>query len=123
MLQYILLLKELEPKYDFLKYIKIKNTSYTEGIGAVSIMPDLDSVEPAKFYRAIEELIKSIVKYFDKNAGFYFIREFQEAIGGDINDLLLKERGVNFGSMQFDYIEERKQKMTEKNPRQKKTGT
>ena len=103
-------LKELEPKYDFLKYIKIKNTSYTEGIGAVSIMPDLDSAEPAKFYRAIEELIKNTVIYIDKNAGFYFIRELQDAIG-DINDLLLKERGVNLGSMQFDYIEDKKQKI------------
>lgn len=103
-------LKELEPKYDFLKYIKIKDTSYSEGIDAISIMPDLDFAEPAKFYRAIEELINSTVIYIDKNAGFYFIKEFQEAIG-DIDGLVLKERGIDLSFMQFEYIEDKKQEI------------
>ena len=103
-------LKELEPKYDFLKYIKIKDTIYSEGIDAISIMPDIDSAEPAKFYRAIEELIKSTVIYIDKNVGFYFIKEFQEAIG-DIDGLVLKKRGVDLGFMQFEYVEDKRQEI------------
>jgi hypothetical protein len=105
-------IKDLEPKYDFLKYIKIKDTRYSEGIDAISIMPDLDSAEPAKFYRAIEELIKSTVIYIDKNAGFYFIKEFQEAIG-DIDGLVLKEGGVNLSLIQFEYIVDKKQKIVD----------
>jgi hypothetical protein len=103
-------LKELEPEYDFLKYIKIKETIYSEGIDAISITPGLDSAEPAKFYRAIEELIKSTVIYIDKNAGFYFIKEFQEAIA-DIDGLVLKERDIDLGFMQLEYVEGKKQEI------------
>ncbi len=105
-------IKDLEPKYDFLKYINIKDISYSEGINAISIMPDIDSVEPAKFYRAIDELIKSLVIYMERNAGFYFIKEFQESLGYLVN-LALEERGVDLRFMQFEFIEDKKQKIVD----------
>ncbi|GAH44067.1 unnamed protein product, partial [marine sediment metagenome] len=43
------ILKELESKYDFLKYIEVQNTIYSEGMGAVNILPDIDSVESSVF--------------------------------------------------------------------------
>jgi hypothetical protein len=101
-------LKELEPTYDFFKNIKIQNTCYSEGINAVSVNPSINYVEPDNFYRAIEDLIKKTVRYLERNADFFFIKEFQEAIN-NIDDLVLKEKDISLGQMQFEYILERKQ--------------
>ncbi len=101
-------LKEIEPTYDFLKYIEIKNTLYSEGVNAVTINPNVNFVEPERFYRAINELIKNTVIYCKKNSDFFLIKEFQEAIG-DIDGLLLKEKGIDLGLMQFQLIVDRQQ--------------
>ena len=92
------ILKELESKYSFLKYIKIKNMLYYDGIDAVSVMSDINSVESTKFYRAIEDIIKMTVRNLDRNAGFFFINEFQEAIDDNV-DLVLKENNIDLGLM------------------------
>ncbi|MCK5260858.1 MAG: hypothetical protein KAJ44_01605 [Thermoplasmatales archaeon] len=92
------ILKELESKYSFLKYIKIKNMLYYDGIDAVSVMSDINSVESTKFYRAIEDIIKMTVRNLDRNAGFFFINEFQKAIDDNV-DLVLKENNIDLGLM------------------------
>lgn len=92
------ILKKLESEYDFLKYIKIKNMSYYDGIDAVNVMSDINTVKATKFYGAIKDIIKMTVRHLDKTAGFFFINEFQEAIDDDV-DLALKENDIDLGLM------------------------
>ncbi|UCD14392.1 MAG: hypothetical protein JSW60_02975 [Thermoplasmatales archaeon] len=99
------ILKELEQEYSFLKYIKIKNMLYYDKIDAVSVMSDINSVEPTKFYRAIKDIIKMTVRNLDRNAGFYFINEFQKAIDDNV-DLALKENDIDLGLIKRHTMDE-----------------
>ena len=65
------LLKTLEPKYNFLKFITIKDTLYTEGIDAISISYEIDTISPDEFMEAINELVKMTVKHLERKADFF----------------------------------------------------
>jgi len=108
-------MKELYPRYGFLRYIKVENTLYSEGMSsAVSVMPDIDSVEATEFYKAINDLIKMTVRHLERNADFFFIKELHEAID-DIDGLVLNDEKLDLGFMQFEYIAEKKQALDIKN--------
>ena len=101
------ILKMLEPKYDFLKYVMVNDISYSEGIKAVSVMPDINSVESDEFYKAVHEFVLMTIKYLERNADFFFIREFQEAL----NDIGLGTIGekLDLNRRQLKYIVDRTQ--------------
>jgi len=102
------ILKELKLKYDFLKYIKVQDTSYSEGMDAVNINPDINSVESDVFYKFINDIIRKTIRHLKDKADFFFIREFQEAID-NIADLNIKQDGIDLGCLQLQYIVDRKQ--------------
>jgi len=107
-------IRDLKSKYYFLKYVKIKNTLYSEGINAVTVMAEIDSVESSEFFSAVKHLINTIVKGLDRNADFFFIREFRDSLD-NIVDLYLEDKGVNLDRMQFKYIDNRKEELKIKN--------
>jgi len=96
------ILKTLEPKYDFLKYVTVNDTIHSEGAKAVSVMPEINSVGSDEFYKAVHELVLMTVKYLERNADFFFIREFQYAL----NDIGLGTIGENLdlNRRQSEYI-------------------
>ena len=102
------ILKELKPKYDFLKCVRIQDTTYSEGMGAVSIIPEIDSVKSDVFYKALNDIIKSVVKYLEGKTDLFFIKEFQEALDYNV-DLKMKQEGIDLNLMEFEYTLDRKQ--------------
>ena len=102
------LLKVLEKQYAFLRYLEVNTTLYSEGLDAVHVHPEIDTVEPAEFYEGLHALINMTVKYLKKNADFFFIKEFQEAIDA-IPGLNLRGEGIDLSHMQFEYLVKRKQ--------------
>lgn len=107
-------LNELMSRYDFLRYVEIKNTFYSEGIDAVNVSSEIDLVDTAKFYNAVGDIIGMTVKYIEENANFFFIKEVQEALNG-IYDLNLKEQNIDLNLMQFQFIVDKKQEVKMKN--------
>ena len=107
-------LNELMSRYDFLRYVEIKNTFYSEGIDAVSVSSEIDLVDNAKFYNAVGDIIEMTVKYVKEKANFFFIKEVQEALN-DIYDLNLKEQNIDLNLMQFQFIVDKKQEVKMKN--------
>lgn len=107
-------IKQLEPKYDFLKYAKIENTMYSEGIDAINIIPDIDSVKTVEFYKAIGDIIKTTIQHFEKDSDFFFIKEIQETIN-KVDGLKLEELGIDLDIMQFQHIVEKTQILKENN--------
>ena len=100
------IIKELRPKYDFLKYVLVQDTTYSEGINAVSIMPDMDYVEHDELYRALDDVIKSAVRHLKRKADYFFIREFKEIFDG-IPGLDIEKEGISLNQMQLEYIVDR----------------
>jgi hypothetical protein len=82
-------LNELMSRYDFLRYIKIKDTFYSEGIDAVSVSSEIDLVDNAKFYNAVGDIIEM--------------------------NLNLKEQNIDLNLMQFQFIVDKKQEVKMKN--------
>jgi len=107
-------LNELMSRYDFLRYVEIKNTFYSEGIDAVNVSSEIDLVDTAKFYNAVRDIMEMTVKYVKEKANFFFIKEVQEALN-DIYDLNLKEQNIDLNLMQFQFIVDKKQEGKMKN--------
>lgn len=107
-------LSELMSRYDFLRYVKIKDTFYSEGIDAVSVSSEIDLVDTAKFYNAVRDIMEMTVKYVKEKANFFFIKEVQEALN-DIYNLNLKEQNIDLNRMQFQFIVDKKQEVKMKN--------
>jgi hypothetical protein len=100
-------IKSLVNKYVFLKYINIKDTSYSEGIRAITIHPKIDTINPNVFQNALKEIIEKTVSQLNKKADYFFIKEFHEAFA-DILNFDLNDLNLNLNLMQFQYIVDRK---------------
>lgn len=101
------ILKVLEPKYDFLKYVTVNDTLYSEGSKAVSVMPEINSVEFDEFYKAVHELVLMTVKYLERDADFFFIRELQDALNDTGLGAIVEK--LNLSCRQLEYIVDRTQ--------------
>ncbi|MCJ2534270.1 MAG: hypothetical protein LN364_03435, partial [Candidatus Thermoplasmatota archaeon] len=100
------ILKVLEPKYNFLKYVTVKDALYSEGVDAIIISSDIDSVDSDEILQAANEIVKMTVKYLERNADFFFIREFQDALNDIGLEIVVENLDLN--CMQLAYIVDRK---------------
>ena len=107
-------IKELIPRYDFLKYIKIEKMFYSGGIDAVGASSEIDLVDPAEFYDAIEYIMEKTVKNIKEKANFFFIREVKEELN-DVYGLNLEERSIDLRRMQLQFIVDKRQEFQIKN--------
>jgi len=93
-------IKKLEGTYDALKHIKIDKSRCTEGVNAISIMPEVNNVEPYELAKALRDVIKmtgthlggkttSFIEDFKKQFGEEYIQEI-EKIGVNLHFLELK---------------------------------
>jgi hypothetical protein len=104
------LLKVLQKQHNFFRYLEVNDTLYSEVLDSVHVDPAIDTVEPEEFYEGLHALINMTVKYLKKNADFFFIKEFQEAIDA-VPGMNLKREGSDLSRMQFAYLVERKQNL------------
>ena len=102
------ILKELRPKYDFLKYVLVQDTSYSEGIDAINVQYDINYVETDIFYTALDDIIKSAVRHLKRKADYFFIREFKEILDS-IPGLEIEQKGINLDDMQLEYLVDRQE--------------
>jgi hypothetical protein len=101
------ILGELVSRYGFLRCIKVKNTSYSEGFDAVTITSGINAVNENEFYGALNEIIRRTIRYLEGSADFFFIKEFKEALG-DMEQLLTLKGALDLDLMQSQYIVDRK---------------
>lgn len=76
------IIKTLEHKFDFLKYIRINKIEYIEDdYNAVTISVDIEDINSKEIGRAIESIIRiASANIKDKNAGLFFITELKNQI-------------------------------------------
>jgi len=87
-------IKKLGDKYEFLKYVKIDSTRYSEGADAVSVPSDIDTVRPSKVGRGIQKTVEDIAMSLGEEAGQHFIEKFKKRLG-KAYVLRIEEMGVN----------------------------
>ena len=106
---------ELTPKYDFLKYISVNQTVYSES-ESIWVAPELNQVEEAQMLSALHDLVRKSVVEMKEKADFFFIREFQDAF----EDIQPVKRTITddipLNIMQHEYLVNRTQTLSlEKN--------
>ena len=102
------ILKQLESKYDHLKNIEIDCKVYSEGWIAVSVDPEINSIETKKLGESIGEIIEMLSRSLGDEADYYFIREIRDELKYEIESLL-KKFGVDLNITQFEYAIKRKE--------------
>ena len=97
------ILKTLIGRYNFLKNVKIKSTvGYGEiTADAITVDPDVNSVDPSVVGKVIETIIRVICMDLREKAGLFFIKEFKNRLG--MNYVLeLREIGVDLDLLQLE---------------------
>lgn len=102
------LLKKLQPKYPFIRDMEIRDTRFLELENSVSVHDSLDNINPEIIGKALKDLIKTITSSMGKTAGYFFIREIQEKIGADYDEVLVKTMDVDLTLLQSTSIVEKK---------------
>ena len=94
------ILKKLDAKYNFLNYVKIDPSRYSEGYEAISIMTSIDALKPLDAGKGIQKLIEEVVNTIGEEIGQHFIQEFKGNLG-KIYITRMEEMGVNFHIIQL----------------------
>jgi hypothetical protein len=95
------LIKGLEGRYNFMKYIQIKDTRYSEEGDPISIQDNLNQVRPDKMGEAIKDIITQMDLNLGKKAGYFFLKEIMNTIGDDYYSYM-KDLGVDLGILQLE---------------------
>ncbi len=108
-------INELTPKYDFLRYIKINESVYSE-TESIYVSEKLNFVDEQQVFSALHDLVRKSVHEMKEKADFFFIREFQDAFE-DIEPAHKKVTNtLPLNEMQHEYLINRTQTISlEKN--------
>lgn len=87
-------LKEIDDKYEYLKFVKIDSTRYSEGIEAVNVPSSIASVRPSEVGKALRNLIEKVILSLGEEAAHQFVEKFRGRLGKAYL-LRIEEMGVN----------------------------
>lgn len=104
------IIKTLEPKYDFLKYVRIDEKGQLIGYKVIAIAPEIDSVDPGRIGKAIEAIVRVVYMDIIGKAGLFFVTELKRAAGEEIISEL-KNFDVDLASLQIEqhYLHRRRE--------------
>ena len=95
------IVKTIEPKYDFLKYVQIIEVGELNEEEAIIVSEEVDDVDKSYVGKAIEAIIR--VAYMDiiGKAGLFFIAEIKRRAGNELMEELIFY-GVDLASLQVE---------------------
>jgi len=96
------LIKKLEEKYDFLKHIEIKDTSFLELDDSVTVMSEINVVKLNAVGEALSDIIRTMNYALGKDAGHFFIKELRNNIEESYNPII-QNMGLDFSLMQLEH--------------------
>lgn len=114
------IIKTLETKHQFLKYVKINDKGEIVEDEAIVISPEINAIAKEDVGRAIEAIIRIVYMDIIGKAGLFFIAELKRRAGEDLMTEL-HSYGVDLASLQVEqhYLyrsRERKKKIAGKKP-------
>lgn len=95
------IIKTLEPKYPFLKFVKINDQGEIIEDEAIKILPEIDSVEKKEVGNVIEAIIRIVYMDIIGKAGLFFIAELKKRAGEDLM-IELHNFGVDLATLQIE---------------------
>ena len=95
------IIRKLENKYSFLKYVEIIDTRFTENAKTISILSDLDSIPEDEVGIALQTIVMQTNKSLGRESGYFFIKELSQKLGVDYQTRM-REIGIDFSLMQLE---------------------
>jgi hypothetical protein len=95
------IIKNLQPTYDFLKYVNIIESGNLNEDEAVEVSPEIDSIDKELIGKAIESIIRIVYMDIIGKAGLFFIAEIKRRAGEDLITNL-HYYGVDLASLQVE---------------------
>ena len=87
-------LRRLDKEIEFLKYVNIDSLHYSEGINAVNVPEEIDTVSSSELGRSLQRIIEDISVTMGEEAGRNFLDKFKDRLG-KAYILRIEEMGVN----------------------------
>lgn len=95
------IIKTLEQRYSFLKYIRIDEKGQLIEDDIIAISPEIDSIEPEKMGKAVEAIIRIVYMDIIGKAGLFFVNELKKHAGDEIISEL-KKFDVDLATLQIE---------------------
>lgn len=95
------IIKTLEARYDFLKYVRIDEKGQLLDDKVIAIAPEIDNVEPEKIGKAIEAIVRVVYMDIIGKAGLFFVTELKRVAGEEIISEL-KNFEVDLATLQIE---------------------
>lgn len=95
------LIKQLEPRFDFLRHVQINDTTYSEDGDTVDVMSGINDAKPTDMGKAINEIITTMDRSLGKSAGHFFIKEIRSTLNEEHTSMMM-EMGVDLGLLQLE---------------------
>jgi hypothetical protein len=87
-------IKQFEDSFEFLKNIRVDGLHFSEGLDAIIVPEEIESIRQSDLGRSIQKIIDRIVKSLGQDAGKYFIDKLKDELG-KAYVLRIEEMGVN----------------------------
>jgi len=120
-------INELEPKYNFLKLIKVGSVVYSAELDAIDVKMDINYVDTEQLSKALDEFLDVIAKSLGGSSDFDFqeaehflLTEVQDELG-ERHNLILQQIGINLDIKQNQFIIEMQEAYKIKIKRMRKT--
>ena len=94
-------INQLKDRYVFLKYIHLRDTLYSEDDDTITIVKDINKVEPNDIGDALQNILTTMYHSLGRDAGYFFIKEIQEALGEGYTSSM-KNLGVDLNLLQLE---------------------
>ena len=101
-------IKDLAKKYNFLDYVEIQGTQYTEVFDIIDIDEEINNVDLKEIGKAANEFLEKITESMGKNAGYYFLIEIKEGMPFEYEEII-KGIGVDLDFLQLKFLTEVRQ--------------
>jgi len=96
--------KTLQKEYDFLKYVTIHDSFYSEDKEIITASSEINAIESELIGKAVNAILREVYNQLDEEAGLYFINEFKDYIGDEYVTQILSI-GVDLDRIQSDQHE------------------
>ncbi|MEM0466433.1 MAG: hypothetical protein QXX20_02370 [Candidatus Thermoplasmatota archaeon] len=96
------LLKQLSSRYDFLKYIDVKDTQFLEERTPITVLSNVNVVSSEEIGKALYDIITTMNKNLGEDAGHFFIKEISRNLTEEYNNAI-RSMGVDLNLMQLEH--------------------
>jgi len=103
-------INQLLTKYDFLRFIQLENTFYSETKSGLTIDPEINHVEKKNLVNCVKEIIDLSTKAIGENADYFFIREIRDNLGY-VDEPAVADFLSALNYKQFEYIIDRRREI------------